>query len=147
VQELAAIVKSKKANEEYVVVDVRDDDFRGGNIVGAHNAPSRSFSDAVTTLAEDTRNVPLVVFHCMLSKERGPRAARVRARPVYGRAHVEQTHRFTRRRATACKHRARTAPTRCACSATASAHSRQSSRCAAAPSLVFVQGLTARALG
>jgi rhodanese-related sulfurtransferase len=77
-QELAEIVKTKRANAEYVVVDVRDDDFRGGNIRGARNAPSRGFQGAVDALVADTRNVPVIVFHCMLSQERGPKAARVR---------------------------------------------------------------------
>jgi hypothetical protein len=72
IQELAEIIKSdnKVPKKDYVVVDVRDDDFVGGNIVGAVNKPSKSFGTNVTELVEETKEVPLVVFHCVLSQVR-----------------------------------------------------------------------------
>ena len=72
IQELAEIIKSdnKVPKKDYVVVDVRDDDFVGGNIVGAGNKPSKSFGTNVTELVEETKEVPLVVFHCVLSQVR-----------------------------------------------------------------------------
>ncbi|KAK7028105.1 Cdc25 phosphatase Ibp1 [Paramarasmius palmivorus] len=76
--ELANIIKSDKvAKKDYLVVDVRDDDFEGGNIKGALNKPSRDFLMHVDELVKDTKDVPLVVFHCTLSQVRGPKAARV----------------------------------------------------------------------
>ncbi|RXW22473.1 hypothetical protein EST38_g3370 [Candolleomyces aberdarensis] len=77
--ELAAIIKSsdKVAEKDYLVVDVRDDDFVGGNIVGCHNQPSGKFMLHVHDLARKTKDVPLVIFHCALSQVRGPKAARI----------------------------------------------------------------------
>lgn len=61
-----------------VVVDVRDDDFFGGNIVGARNLPSERWTDksVVSDLINDVKNSDTVVFHCMKSQVRGPTCAR-----------------------------------------------------------------------
>jgi len=72
-------MRSKKANEDYIIVDVRDDDFIGGNIVGCLRSPSNVFLTDVNGLVEKTKDIPQVVFHCMLSQARGPKAARVYA--------------------------------------------------------------------
>ena len=70
-QELAAVIKSDKLPmRDYCVVDVRDDDWRGGNIAGSHNSPSHGFLLKVDELVQRTRDVPLVVFHCALSQVR-----------------------------------------------------------------------------
>ncbi|KAL7417219.1 Rhodanese-like domain-containing protein [Mrakia frigida] len=61
------------------IIDVRDDDFPGGNIVSALNYPSREASPAgFEQLAKDLKGkgVDKVVFHCALSQVRGPKAAR-----------------------------------------------------------------------
>ncbi|KAI0373673.1 Rhodanese-like protein [Pilatotrama ljubarskyi] len=78
--ELAAIIKSDKIpGKDYCVIDVRDDDWVGGNIKGAHNAPSSQFYVHVHDLVQKTKSVPTVVFHCALSQVRGPKAARIYA--------------------------------------------------------------------
>ncbi|KAJ8468892.1 hypothetical protein ONZ51_g9353 [Trametes cubensis] len=78
--ELAAIIKSDKVpGKDYCVIDVRDDDWAGGNIKGAQNAPSSQFYVHVHDLVQKTKNVPMVVFHCALSQVRGPKAARIYA--------------------------------------------------------------------
>lgn len=70
-QELADIVKSEKAPmKDYLVVDVRDDDWEGGNIKGAQNHPSYGFLVKVDELVQETKHIPLVVFHCALSQVR-----------------------------------------------------------------------------
>ena len=70
-QELAALIKSdKRPNSDYIIVDVRDDDFVGGNIKYAINSPSESFEDQVKHLVEKTKQIPTVVFHCALSQQR-----------------------------------------------------------------------------
>jgi hypothetical protein len=70
-QELAEIIRSDKVpKKDYLVVDVRDDDFAGGNIVGAVNMPSRDFLMNVDNLVKDTKDVPVMVFHCALSQVR-----------------------------------------------------------------------------
>ncbi|KAF8628664.1 hypothetical protein AX15_003794 [Amanita polypyramis BW_CC] len=77
-EQLAEIIKSDRTpNKDYLVIDVRDDDFRGGNIKHAVNMPSNDFSSTVNNLVESAKNVPLLVFHCALSQMRGPTAARV----------------------------------------------------------------------
>ncbi|THV03077.1 Rhodanese-like protein [Dendrothele bispora CBS 962.96] len=76
--ELAEIIRSDKVpKKDYLVVDVRDDDYIGGNIIGAVNMPSRDFLMNVDNLVKDTKEVPIMVFHCALSQVRGPKAARI----------------------------------------------------------------------
>ncbi|KAF9257484.1 Rhodanese-like protein [Marasmius fiardii PR-910] len=78
-EELAALIKNpeKVAKKDYLVVDVRDDDYEGGNIKGSLNMPSKDFLMNVDTLVKDTKDVGTVIFHCSLSQVRGPKAARV----------------------------------------------------------------------
>jgi len=73
--ELASIVKSKKPWQDYLVVDVRDSDWKGGNIKGSYNLPSLKFQSGVDGFLSKTKSVPMVVFHCKFSQERGPVAA------------------------------------------------------------------------
>lgn len=49
------------------IVDVRDDDFYGGQIIGAQNIPSHKFAGRLPDLIEQTRTKQQVVFHCALS--------------------------------------------------------------------------------
>ncbi|KZT09236.1 Rhodanese-like protein [Laetiporus sulphureus 93-53] len=78
--ELAALIKSDKVPmKDYCVVDVRDDDYYGGNIKGSHNSPSNGFLARVEELVAQTKEIPTVIFHCALSQVRGPKAARVYA--------------------------------------------------------------------
>ncbi|EIM86008.1 Rhodanese-like protein [Stereum hirsutum FP-91666 SS1] len=78
--ELSQIIKSdKQPRKDYLIVDVRDDDYRGGHIKGSHNLPSQTFHVAVDKLVQETKDVPLVIFHCALSQARGPKAARIYA--------------------------------------------------------------------
>ncbi|KAK9898048.1 Rhodanese-like protein [Cystobasidium minutum MCA 4210] len=78
-EEVVDIVKSGKAGKDFLVVDVRDDDFVGGNITGAKNVPSAQFNDRIEDLIAETRDVPKVIFHCALSQVRGPKMARIYA--------------------------------------------------------------------
>jgi Cdc25 family phosphatase len=76
--ELAAIIKSDKVPlKDYLVIDVRDDDYAGGNIPKGQNWPSRNFMWKADELVEKTKDVQMVVFHCTFSQERGPKAARI----------------------------------------------------------------------
>ena len=64
-------MKSDKVlHKDYFVVDVRDDDYEGGNIKGSHNSPSYVFLSKVDALVEQTKDVPVIVFHCALSQVR-----------------------------------------------------------------------------
>ncbi|WFD37039.1 protein-tyrosine-phosphatase [Malassezia cuniculi] len=76
--ELVEKLKERETNPHAVaIVDVRDDDFDGGNIVGARNVPSSVFSNRVLDVADELRSYEHVVFHCALSQQRGPKAARI----------------------------------------------------------------------
>ncbi|KAI9138490.1 Rhodanese-like domain-containing protein [Paraphysoderma sedebokerense] len=82
--ELVQIVRDKYLvpGQDYLVIDVRDDDFQGGNIPNAINLPSYIISNYSNhgILLENIRkykHVKKVVFHCALSKQRGPKCARL----------------------------------------------------------------------
>nr|XP_019013783.1 uncharacterized protein I206_01856 [Kwoniella pini CBS 10737]OCF52564.1 hypothetical protein I206_01856 [Kwoniella pini CBS 10737] len=79
--EVPDLIKSKPTSElkEFAVVDVRDSDFVGGNIVSAINCPSDTFHANVDELVKKLESVPKVIFHCALSQARGPKAARIYA--------------------------------------------------------------------
>lgn len=53
--ELAAKVKQADASQVQII-DVRDDDFVGGNIVGAKNSPSGSLQENVKALVEENKD-------------------------------------------------------------------------------------------
>ncbi|KAJ3288317.1 Rhodanese-like protein [Rhizoclosmatium globosum] len=71
-----------KQNVDYLVVDVRDNDFAGGNIKGAVNIPAHELQ-ADPHSFDDLLSVPKrLVFHCLLSQVRGPKTANVYLRTV-----------------------------------------------------------------
>ncbi|KAI0004556.1 Rhodanese-like domain-containing protein [Russula compacta] len=74
--DLSEIIKSgQRPGEDYLVIDVRDDDFIGGNITNCRNVPSVTLSNNLDNLVRDTKDIPRVIFHCALSQSRGPKAA------------------------------------------------------------------------
>lgn len=76
--ELTKLIKSDKVpGKDYLIVDVRDEDWEGGNIKGSRNCPSQRFLSEVDDLVKDTKDIPIMIFHCRLSQERGPKAARI----------------------------------------------------------------------
>eukprot|EP00605_Chrysophyceae_sp_TOSAG23-4_P000913 GSChrysophyteH1.ASY1.ANO1.1007.1 assembled CDS len=79
-EDLAEMIRDVKVGEKkkFVVVDVRDDDFVGGNISSAVNLPSESFHQTGLPVLEQHMQdgVTTFVFHCMMSQQRGPAAAR-----------------------------------------------------------------------
>ncbi|MCJ1445709.1 MAG: hypothetical protein MMC23_006214 [Stictis urceolatum] len=73
-EQLAEIIKSKP--DTIAIVDVRDDDYIGGHIKGALNVPSSTLDYRIPELARTLKGKEKVVFHCALSQQRGPKAAR-----------------------------------------------------------------------
>ncbi|KAJ3233410.1 hypothetical protein HDU78_006483 [Chytriomyces hyalinus] len=73
---------SKKPNVDYLVVDVRDEDFIGGHISKALNVPSKDFHKDPSSFAAQLAAPKKVVFHCALSQVRGPNAANTYLRDV-----------------------------------------------------------------
>ncbi|CAG8732356.1 12009_t:CDS:2, partial [Funneliformis caledonium] len=61
----------------YLVVDVRDDDYEGGNIPNSINKPSHKINDHITALVFKHSQVPRIIFTCALSQVRGPKCARI----------------------------------------------------------------------
>jgi len=81
-QELSKIIKSdKRPGTDYLVVDVRDSDFIGGNIINCRHVPSNTFSDKLDALVRETKNVPQVIFHCALSQARWVTNTRISLTP------------------------------------------------------------------
>ncbi|KAI8902356.1 Rhodanese-like domain-containing protein [Globomyces pollinis-pini] len=60
---------------DYLVVDVRDDDFNGGNIINAINIPSATFDANLPSIHQQLKPIPKLYFHCALSQVRGPKCA------------------------------------------------------------------------
>ncbi|ORX92756.1 Rhodanese-like protein [Basidiobolus meristosporus CBS 931.73] len=69
--------KSLTPGKDYLVVDVRDEDFKNGNIPNAINVPAHEVADRANELVEKYSKVPKVFFHCALSQVRGPKSARI----------------------------------------------------------------------
>ncbi|KAJ3279699.1 hypothetical protein HK104_001230 [Borealophlyctis nickersoniae] len=75
--ELAPLLRDKSMvpRKDYVIIDVRGDDFANGNIPTAINIPSELFLDRPAAYVERFRDVPKIIFHCALSQVRGPKCA------------------------------------------------------------------------
>lgn len=55
--------------------DVKESDYIGGHIKGSTNIPSRQLDAMMPTLVRRFKDKQTVVFHCLLSQQRGPSAA------------------------------------------------------------------------
>ena len=64
------IKSDAKIDVDYAIVDVRDDDYVGGHIVGGKHRPSATFLDTIHKLLEETKDIPKIIFHCYLSQAR-----------------------------------------------------------------------------
>jgi rhodanese-related sulfurtransferase len=74
---LALLLRESGAGSSSVaVIDVRDEDRVGGHILGSRHVPSTSLDYTMPELVRLLRDKEKVVFHCALSQQRGPRAAR-----------------------------------------------------------------------
>lgn len=73
--DLRSWFKSRDEDSKIIVVDVRESDFKGGHIKGALNFPSKKFNESLPELHKKVveTNAKDIVFHCMLSKNRGTR--------------------------------------------------------------------------
>lgn len=60
----------------YAIIDVRDDDHVGGHIRTSTHVPSRGLEKQLPGLVRALVDREVVVFHCALSQQRGPAAAR-----------------------------------------------------------------------
>ncbi|KAJ2803626.1 Cdc25 phosphatase Ibp1 [Coemansia guatemalensis] len=92
--ELAKLVRDtkKKPGTDYLIVDVRDEDYKVGHIPGAVNIPSHDIPLRAGELIDKYSHVPQVVFHCALSQQRGPKSARIYKEVVQRRLQVSNAN-------------------------------------------------------
>ncbi|KUI55055.1 CDC25-like phosphatase YCH1 [Cytospora mali] len=69
------LVALKAPDNSIAIIDVRDGDHIGGHIKGSRWVPSHKFEEWLPTLLRQLEDTKTVVFHCALSKQRGPSAA------------------------------------------------------------------------
>ena len=74
-QDLASLLSSPTTASKTTIVDVRDDDHIGGHIKGSIWVPVQQLDARVPELIRLTKDKEKVVFHCMLSQQRGPSSA------------------------------------------------------------------------
>ena len=74
-EQLSALLLSADASK-IAVIDVRGDDHIGGHIHTSMHVPSSSLDHKIPELVRKLSNKEKVIFHCALSQERGPKAAR-----------------------------------------------------------------------
>ncbi|KAG2555370.1 arsenate reductase 2.2-like [Panicum virgatum] len=74
----AAQLVSMSRDPRVAIVDVRDEERSyDGHIAGSHHYASDSFADRMPELAQATGAKETLVFHCALSKVRGPSCAQM----------------------------------------------------------------------
>lgn len=61
--------------KDLAIIDVRDSDHIGGHIKTSRHVPSATLGARMPELVRELQDVPVVVFHCALSQQRGPTAA------------------------------------------------------------------------
>ena len=74
-EQLSELLLSADASK-IAVIDVRGDDHIGGHIHTSMHVPSSSLDHKIPELVRKLSNKEKVIFHCALSQERGPKAAR-----------------------------------------------------------------------
>lgn len=62
------------------VIDVRDNDHVGGHLKGSQWVPINQLDARMPELLRTNQDSDRIVFHCMLSQQRGPKAALAYAR-------------------------------------------------------------------
>ena len=77
---LAEILKAPETASKIAIIDVRDDDHVGGHIKGSQWVPIHQLDARLPELLRVNAAKDKVVFHCMLSQQRGPKAALMYAR-------------------------------------------------------------------
>ena len=65
-EEVAEIILDPRLNvgKDYLIIDVRGDDYPFGNIVNARNIPSHDFIDRINEYYDELKDVKRLIFHC-----------------------------------------------------------------------------------
>lgn len=77
---LAPLLLDPIEKPKIAIIDVRDSDHFGGNINGSIWIPVNQLDVRLPELLRTLQDKEKVVFHCMLSQQRGPKAALAYAR-------------------------------------------------------------------
>ncbi|KAK5056021.1 hypothetical protein LTR84_012572 [Exophiala bonariae] len=77
---LAPLLLDPEQSTKLAVIDVRDSDHIGGNINGSTWIPINQLDARMPELLRTLKDKDRVIFHCMLSQQRGPKAALMYAR-------------------------------------------------------------------
>lgn len=75
-EQLRQMIDKLSTPQDYLIVDVRDTDFKCGNIPNCINIPSHEFMSRIEDLKSQLGPSTVPVFHCQLSQVRGPKCAR-----------------------------------------------------------------------
>lgn len=78
--DLANSLHQEQTASRVAVIDVRDNDHVGGHIKGSQWVPLNQLDARMPELLRTNKDKERVVFHCMLSQQRGPKAALAYAR-------------------------------------------------------------------
>lgn len=98
--ELASLLRDPTTASQTAVIDVRDSDHLGGHIRGSSWVPTSELEARIPELIRLHRDKHQVVFHCMLSQQRGPSSALKFTRAL-ARASASATEPTTQGHATA----------------------------------------------
>jgi Cdc25 family phosphatase len=65
-KDVASIILNQtlQVGKDYLIIDVRQDDFSFGNICHCRNIPSHDFMDKLQDYYDELKNVRLLIFHC-----------------------------------------------------------------------------------
>jgi len=74
--ELLAEHNEDPVHSGVTIIDVRDEDFKGGNIPHCLNIPAHEFLKHVDKLVDQLSNQHTIIFHCYKSQVRGPTCAK-----------------------------------------------------------------------
>lgn len=71
------LIRQGNQTTQFVIIDVRDEDYSGGHIPESINIPSSQFhnSSNYEMLLDKYGDKKYFIFHCFYSKQRGPSAA------------------------------------------------------------------------
>ena len=73
---LLELPQGAEATSPFAIIDVRGDDHIGGHIRSSLNYPSHTLDYTMPELVRVLAQKQMIIFHCALSQERGPKAAR-----------------------------------------------------------------------
>jgi len=100
--DLAALLLDPACAAKVVVVDVRDSDHLGGHIKGSIWVPTAELDARIPELMRMHQDKDTIVFHCMLSQQRGPVSAIKFARALEAAANKGQAQQTTAQRPAVC---------------------------------------------